>query len=240
MILTAKSNNDNFEQHPESDCVGVCIDVTPLKSVQSDYGPRDVFKVVFETTELREDGRPFLVWSRSFTASLHEKAAFRIFLRQWLGRDLSVQELNEFDTETLIGKTARLSIVHNAHNGSIYANIGLIRPDTSNTPLNPHGKYVRVKDRDDSGNGTASAGAAESGDEVYVSWRRTNVHVGKHAGNALGDLDKEAIEPLVTKWMPEAKSDLEASPADRALIAALETAAKELGIRGADRESQPY
>jgi hypothetical protein len=147
MKLTVKSNSD-FEPHPEADCVGVLVDITPLKRVESAYGPREVFKCVFETDQLRDDGLPYLVWSRGFTASLHEKSAFRAFLNQWFGRDLNVKEQAVFDTEDLIGRSAKLSIVHNEHNGSTFANIGLIRPDKSEEPLHPNGKYVRVKDRE--------------------------------------------------------------------------------------------
>ncbi len=71
--MKLKSNpSSNFEPHPEADCIGVCVDVTPLKTIDSAYGKREVFKLVFETTVLRDDGRPHLVWSRSFTPSLHE------------------------------------------------------------------------------------------------------------------------------------------------------------------------
>ena len=112
--MKLKSNSSsNFEPHPEADCIGVLVDVTPLKRVETSFGPREVFKLVFETNVLRDDGRPHLVWSRSFTPSLHEKAAFRAFLKQWFGRDLTAKELAEFDTESLIGRTAKLSIVHN-------------------------------------------------------------------------------------------------------------------------------
>jgi len=88
MKLSAQSNKP-FEAHPEYTGPAVCVDVTPLKTVPTDYGPKEQFRLVFETTELRDDGRPYLVWSRGFTPSLGEKAALRSFLRQWFGRDLS-------------------------------------------------------------------------------------------------------------------------------------------------------
>ena len=151
MIITANSSSD-FEPHPEADCIGVCVDITPPKEFTSSWGTRKKFKVVFESEALRDDGHPYLVWSQPFTLSLYEKAAFRQFLEKWFGRALTPTEQEGFETETLIGRTARLSIVHAHHNGSTFANIGLIRPDnTDDPPLQPCGDYIRMKDREGAG-----------------------------------------------------------------------------------------
>ncbi len=236
MKLTSKPDTA-FEPHPEADCTGVLVDVTPLKRVDSSFGPREVFKLVFETTECREDGRPYLVWSRSFTPSLHEKSALRAFLRQWLGRDLTAQELAEFETDDLIGRTAKLSVVHNEHNGTVFANIGLIRPDRSKDPLRPSGKYIRMKDREQKdGQFRQAAGGGGDGSD----WRRVKVHVGKHAGLDLGDLDQGAVEALVTRWLPDAMANPKPLKADRELIAGLRGAADVLGIVLEDDGNEPF
>ena len=227
----------NFEPHPEADCVGICVDITPLKKIDSAFGPREVFKVVFETDVLRDDGRPHLVWSRSFTPSLHEKAAFRAFLKQWLGRELNAKEQAEFDTESLIGRPAKLSIVHNEYNGSTYANIGLIRPDRSPTPLKPTGKYVRVQDREEKRDEQfrpAQGGSDTPADNA--DWRRTKVHVGKHKGLDLGDLDEESVRSLIEHWLPGALANPKPLKADRDLIAALQAVAAVLGTETATEE----
>ena len=238
MKITANPNGSDFEPHPESDCTAVLVDVTPLKTVESNFGKRDVFKLVFESNRRRDDNRPYLVWSRNFTASLHEKSAFRAFLRQWFGRDLTAAELAEFDTEILISRTARLSIVHNEYNGNTYANIGLIRPDKSEDPLKPSGHYTRVKDReqDEDGKFRPASGGGSAPD-----WRRTKVHVGKHKGLDLGDLDRDAVEALVSKWMPQALEMEKPLKADRELIAALRHAREALqdGDQEED-ENEPF
>ena len=110
MKLSATASNTPFEAHPEYDGQAVCVDVTPLKKSMSTYGERETFRLVFETRELRQDGKPYLVFSRGFTPSLHEKAALRAFLKQWFGRDLTTAEQNEFDTESLVGRPARVSV----------------------------------------------------------------------------------------------------------------------------------
>lgn len=238
--MKLKSNpSSNFEPHPEADCVGVCVDVTPLKRVESSFGPREVFKLIFETTMLRDDGRPHLVWSRSFTPSLHEKAAFRAFVKQWFGRDLNAKELAEFDTESLIGRTAKLSIVHNEYNGSTYANIGLIRPDRSPEPLKPSGKYVRVQDRDEQRDETFRP-AEGGGDDDGADWRRVKVHVGKHTGLDLGDLDEGSVRALVERWLPDAMANPKPLKADRELIAGLRAAADVLGIEIDEDNNEPF
>jgi hypothetical protein len=115
--MKLKANNSNFEPCPEFTGRAVCVDVTPLKKQQSQFGERDVFKVVFEIDADRGDGSRFCAWSRNFTPSLNEKANFRKFLRSWFGRDLTSNELSEFDTETLIGKPAHLVVVHEHKDG---------------------------------------------------------------------------------------------------------------------------
>jgi len=232
MKLTSQSNKP-FESHPEYTGPAVCVDVTPPKTVQTDYGPKDQFRLVFETTELRDDGKPYLVWSRGFTPTLGEKAALRSFLRQWFGRDLTATELAEFDTETLIGRTAHLVIVHNdGRNGETYANIGLIRPDKAGSNLRPSGKYVRVKDREDKDAtyNRVSQPASEA-TQPADDWRRVKVHVGKHEGIELCDLDPAAVRNLYERWLPVAQGMAKPLKADRDLMAALEKAAAELGFK---------
>jgi len=85
MKLSATGSTTPFEAHPEYDGQAVCVDVTPLKKTQSTYGEKETFRMVFETTELRQDGKPYLLFSRGFTPSLHEKAALRAFLKQAVG-----------------------------------------------------------------------------------------------------------------------------------------------------------
>lgn len=145
--MKIKANDNNFEPCPEYTGRAVCVDVTPLKKQPSQYGERDVFKVVFEVDVPREDGSRFCAWSRNFTPTLNEKAAFRKFLHGWFGRDLSEAELEDFDTETLIGKPAQLVVVHEHKDGTTFANIVACTPLKSGEPLVACGKYVRVKDR---------------------------------------------------------------------------------------------
>src|SRR3954464_4572099 len=95
--MKIKSNNTPFEPCPEFTGKAVCVDVTPLRKQQSQYGERNVFKLVFEVNMEKEDGSRYGVWSTNFTPTLNEKSSLRKFLRGWFGRDLSEAELADYD-----------------------------------------------------------------------------------------------------------------------------------------------
>jgi hypothetical protein len=225
--MKIQANSSKFEACPEYTGRAVCVDVTPLRKQQSQFGERDVFKIVFEVDLQKEDGNRYAVWSRNFTPTLNEKAAFRKFLKGWFGRDLTSAELGEFDTETLIGKPAQVVVVHEHRENEVYANIAACTPDKSGNSLKPSGKFVRAKDR-------ATAGSAEHG--AGSGYRRTEqpagsggvdhgavkVHVGKYKGIELRDLNLEAVQALCEKWLPTAKTNAKPTADDKRLVAALE------------------
>jgi hypothetical protein len=225
--MKLKANNSNFEPCPEFTGRAVCVDVTPLKKQQSQFGERDVFKVVFEVDADKDDGSRYCAWSRNFTPTLNEKANFRKFLRSWFGRDLTQNELSEFDTETLIGKPAHLVVVHEHKDGETYANIVACTPEKSAEPLKPCGKYIRVKDRQPGAgpNGAGAPGyrrAEQPAGNGPVDHGAVKVHVGKYKGIELRDLNLEAVQALCEKWLPGAKAAAKQTADDKRLIAALD------------------
>lgn len=233
MKLSEKRGGD-FTPHPETEGTvkAVIVDVTPLKKVQSQFGEREVFRVVYESevTDPEHDNRRFCVWSRGYTPSLNEKANFRKDIKKILGRDLTAAELEEFDTECLIGRPVKLIVQHEeGQNGQTYSVISFIGPDKDKETLTPSGAYKRVKDRDQNGVGGASSGEqssyrkapAAAEDEGRDDWQKVKVHVGKHAGVDLGDLDEEAVTALIEKWLPKFESDAKPKAADKRLAAAL-------------------
>ncbi len=225
--MKLKANNSNFEPCPEFTGRAVCVDVTPLKKQQSQFGERDVFRVVFEIDAQKEEGNQYCAWSKPFTPSLNEKANFRKFLRSWFGRDLTSSELSELDTETLIGKPAHVVIVHEHKEGETYANIVACTPDKSGTPLQPCGKYVRVKDRPaaaskEQGAGSGYRRAEQPTGSGAVDHGAVKVHVGKYQGIELRDLNLEAVKALCEKWLPTAKANAKPTADDKRLIAALD------------------
>ena len=238
--MKIKANNSNFEPCPEFTGKAVCVDVTPLRKQQSQYGERNVFKIVFEVDMEKEDGNRYGVWSNNFTPTLNEKASLRKFLRSWFGRDLSKAELEDFDTETLIGKPAQLVVVHQHKDNEVYANIAACTPDKSGEALKPSGKFIRTKDRPTSvgagsnqssvnsgqggsGGGYRRAEGLAAGHQAEASEHASvKIHVGRCKGLELRDLAAEQVEALVANWLPGAKTNPKPLADDKRLMAALE------------------
>ena len=235
----------SFTPHDEGTFQGVVVDVTPLVKRESKFGPREEFRIVFETdAPAREDGTPQCVWSRGFTPSLNEKANLRKFLRQWRGRDLTPAEEAELDTEDFIGQTASLVIIHDhSENGETYANIAACTP-CKGKGISASGKFTRKKDREEKGEESSYRNAAKSADakadepvdgtKAGADWSKVKVHVGKHAGVELRDLDEAAIGKLVDAWLPRHEENAKPTADDRRLAAALVKAQEALATSTAE------
>jgi len=231
MKLSEKKSG-SFEPHPEYTGPAVCVDITPPEIKETAFGPKEKFRVVFETG-LNAKGESQCVWSQAFTCSLNEKAGLRKFLRQWFGRDLNAQELQEFDTESLLGKPAFIVVTHSqGENGETYANIAACTPykGAPETAPKASGKFTRKKDRPakDAAKGEGSqfrrSEQSADGQGGRDDWMALKVHVGKHAGVDLGDLDEDAVTKLHANWLPVFKANPKPLAADKRLADGLEKA----------------
>lgn len=249
MKLSEKKGGD-FVIHPETDgtAKAVIVDVTPLKKVQSEYGERDVFRLVYETEVTDDEGKRFCVWSRPYTPSLNEKSNFRKDVKKIMGRDLTAAELDEFDTEGLIGMAVKLIVQHeeSSKDSKQYAVLSFIGPDKDKDKLKPSGKYTRVKDRPEKGDGASGGGQAgyrkapaATEDEGRADWQKCKVHVGKHAGIDLGDLDEDAVKALIEKWLPAHEANAKPKADDKRLAAALKEVAELMGVGNEEKEPEP-
>lgn len=135
----------NFKPTPEGICKAVCVDIVEMPNVTTMWGTKDLIRLVWETDNLMDDGRPFLVTKR-YTPSLNSKATLRKDLKAWRGKDFDSEELAGFDIDKLIGSSCQLVIVHaEGKDGNTYANISAVIK--SKDKLEMTGKYIRVKDR---------------------------------------------------------------------------------------------
>lgn len=252
MAMIAKSGSEEFESAPEGTGIGVCVDVTPLKTRQTQWGEKQEFKFVFELDEkafgTRRDGKRFCIWSRGFSlliTSAPKKSNLTKFLESWMGSELTKDDYrNGVDVEQLLGVSAKIIVQH--ENG--YANILSIRP-AGDAAIEPSGDFVRECDRDKKAKAPAAAAdEAESGGGAKPSfrgaekpegagrepWQKCKVHVGKYAGTDLGDLSAEAFDALYEKWLPKAKAAPKLTADDKRLAAALEAGKAERDAAGTE------
>ena len=229
----SKKGGGDFTPHPETDGLvrATIVDVTDLKTQQSQFGERQVFKLVYESEVEDETGRRFCIWSFPYTPSLNEKANFRKDLKKIRGRDITKEEEEEFDPETLIGHAVQIIVKHEEKDGKTFANISHVQPHKGGDALKPSGKFVREKDRKEKDGEAAAykkASGAADDDVGRHDWQRCKVHVGRNKGLDLGDLEAEAVQNLLDKWLPDYRKNAKPTADDRRLAAALEEAAKVL------------
>jgi hypothetical protein len=136
------------------------------------------------------------------------------------------QELNEFDTESLIGKPAHVVVVHEHKDGETYANIAACTPHKVGDPLKACGKYIRVKDRQAGPAPTGGSGGgyrrAEQPGGDAADLGATKIHIGRCKGLEVRDLAPEQVQALLENWLPTAKANAKPTADDKRLIAALE------------------
>jgi len=142
------SGESAYELHPEGQFRAVCVDVVEKRDVPTAWGPKTKVRLVWQTEELRGDGKPFLA-SSSFNASLAETSRLRPFLEAWRGKKFTQDELKAFDLEHLIGAQAVIQVTHVSREGKEYDNVtAIMRPMKGLEPVAPNG-YVRTIDRPD-------------------------------------------------------------------------------------------
>lgn len=138
--LTLQCSPPN-KPHPEGVHSAICVDVIDMGLVtvefqgQSKTVPK--IKVVFETPQRGDDGRPLTI-SKNFTASLHPKAKLFEFLSKWRGRPIVPGET--IDLQKLLGANCTLIVSHQQNMvGRTYASIDAVSKPTQK--LTPSGLY---------------------------------------------------------------------------------------------------
>jgi hypothetical protein len=232
MIISATGGKKDFAPCPEFSGRAVCVDVTPLKEYETEYGVKQKFKFAFEI-ELQDDSRdpvqPWVVFTKPMVPSLHEKAALTKFLKDWFGRKLTDQENKSLDLESLIGRPASLVIGHeqSADGSKTYANIKLIMAHKAGEPLAASGLWVRLQDRPaKDGDSKAAPATGDSsfrktsggGQPATDDPSKVKVHVGKHKGIELRELTEESITSLIEHWLPKARAEVKQTADDKRLI----------------------
>lgn len=238
MIISANGGGKEFKPCPEYSGRAVCVDVSPLKEYETEYGMKKKFKFAFELDLVdgsRDPVQPWVVLSKPLVPSLHEKAALTKVLKDWFGRKLTDQENNGLDLESLIGKPVTLIIAHEqSQDGTkTYANIKLMMPHKHGEALQPSGLWKRFKDRptkDDK----VTAIIPDGTTTLPLDLGATKVHVGKFKGTAISELTDAAVKGLGEHWLPKAQTSAGKTTDDIQLIAALTKRLQEI-----DAKDQP-
>lgn len=119
----------DFTPPPAGTHMAVCYRVIDLGTQPGTFGGRPTFKrkvlVSWELPdEKMEDGEPFTVHQR-YTWSSSEKAKLRQDLESWRGVPFKDSDFGPggFEIKNILGAACLLTIVHEAKNGTTYANI---------------------------------------------------------------------------------------------------------------------
>jgi hypothetical protein len=224
ITVTSNKGGGNFEPCPEYTGRAVCVDITPLKAYETQYGTKQKFKIAFELDLIdksRNPVQPWVVMTAPMTPSLHEKAGLTRFLKDWFGRPLTAEETNNLDLDGLIGRPATVVIVHEkSQDGTkTFANIKLIMAHKAGEPLKPSGLWVRLEDRPPKEDDQVKIVTPVTADPVKLA--DIKVHVGKFRGTPLSELTSDAVRGLAEHWLPKAKVNSGKTPEDIALIAAV-------------------
>jgi len=226
ITVTSNKGGGNFEPCPEYTGRAVCVDITPLKAYETQYGTKQKFKIAFELDMIdksRNPVQPWVVMTAPMTASLHEKAGLTKFLKDWHGRALTAEETTSLNLDSLIGRPATVVIVHEkSQDGTkTFANIKLIMPHKHGEALKPSGLWVRLEDRPPKDDDQVKIVRPDGSTNRQPDLGKTLVHIGKFKGTPLSELTSDAVRGLAEHWMPKAKVAPGKSPEDIMLIAAV-------------------
>jgi hypothetical protein len=115
MSVIVTDSGGSFETIPTGVFPAVCCSLWNL-GVQPGFQGKMTHKIVlgWEITERKKEGewagKRFMV-TKTYTASLNEKANLRHDLESWRGRPFTTEELAGFDVEKVIGAPAMVNLV---------------------------------------------------------------------------------------------------------------------------------
>ena len=130
-LTVSESGSKEFRRVPEGVHRAVCVwlyDLGTQHNAHYNKGQKQVligWQFPDERVEYEGEDKPMMM-SKTYTASLSEKAQLRKDLEAWRGRTFTPDELKKFDLKTIVGKCCQLQIVHVQRDGKTYANISSI------------------------------------------------------------------------------------------------------------------
>ena len=142
LIAKDTSNGADFKPVPTGAHIGRCIAVIDMGTQRSvgQFGESMVHKIQIRWEVFGEDenGLPLTVVydgktmpmtvRKTYTLSLHEKAALRRDLQAWRGKAFTDEEALGFDVSKLLGQYCLINVTHSESGGKTYANVSGLTP----------------------------------------------------------------------------------------------------------------
>lgn len=145
-LIAKDKGGTDFQPIPEDLHLAVCYGIWDIGTQYQEKWDKTSHKViiVWELPECRgefeRDGKkvdlPRAI-SKTYTLSLHEKAALRKDLESWRGKKFTEEELKGFDLKKLLGAPCQIQVLHNKIGDKIFTNIATITKAPSGTVLHP-------------------------------------------------------------------------------------------------------
>ena len=134
--FAAMTEGGTYTPAPEGTHGARLSQVIDLGTQEGMYGPKRNLMVTFELpSKLMDDGRPYTV-TAWYTASLHRKGNLRGDLTSWLGRELTVEEIQGFSWEMFANTPCLVTITHKTNDS------GDVKAKVQNITAVPEGMTV--------------------------------------------------------------------------------------------------
>lgn len=143
MKLGNYRTQSEFKMMPAGSHVGVVTGIVflGLQPGNPAFGGKDQYKLALQVSfpnEDTEDGSKNLSVTQIYTASTHQKSAFRKVIEAILGAPFkSDAEADGFDVTSLVGKSALFSVVHKQSGDKTFANVGGVIALPKGMPVPP-------------------------------------------------------------------------------------------------------
>lgn len=141
-FTASDTGGGNFKRVPPGAHMARCYSLIDLGTQESNgqFGLKlqHKIRIGWELFGEDDDGKPLTIdvdgkempmtVSKSYTVSLHEKAALRKDLAAWRGKDFSEEEAKAFDVSKLVGAYCMVNVTHTETNGKVYSNVAGLTP----------------------------------------------------------------------------------------------------------------
>jgi len=133
MQIPKPSESGSFELTPAGTFIATCYRFIDRGTQMTEFnGERKTRREVMISWEIADemmtDGRPFSA-TKTYTWSMHEKAALRRDLESWRGKAFTDDDFegdHAFNTKNLLGKSCMLTITHTTKGDKTYSNIASV------------------------------------------------------------------------------------------------------------------